>query len=72
MPGGSVVLARPVIRTLCSDDCCEGKGDAGDSRNDKAADDVNVSVFSADSVSNFDLITHLFIDPRDERNTELH
>ena len=66
------VLTQPDIRTLCSDDGCEGEGDAGDSGNDKAADDVDVATTSADRISIFDLIPHLIIDPRNEGNAQLH
>ena len=57
---------------LRSDDRCECEGNAGDSRNDKATDDVDVSATFADRVSHLDLITHLIIDPGIERNAQLH
>jgi hypothetical protein len=73
MPEGFLCHSvSPLFEGLCSDDRCEREGDAGDSGNDEAADDVDISTTSADGVSHFDLITHLIIDPGNERNAQLH
>tara|TARA_R110002072_G_scaffold173600_2_gene328366 strand:+ start:156322 stop:156519 length:198 start_codon:yes stop_codon:yes gene_type:complete len=61
--GFFVESGEPAFSGLCSDDGCQGEGNAGDSRNDKAAENANMSTSSADRIPYFDLITHLIIDP---------
>ena len=64
--------SQRVLNVLCGDDRRQHERDAGDSRNDKAADCANLFVTSTIRVSSLDLISHLVVDPRNEGNAQLH
>lgn len=54
---------------LRGDDRRQCERDTGDSRNDKAAEEVNLFAGSGARVGDFKLVTHLIVDPGNERNT---